>query len=416
MSKSTVMQVNDLKCEMNVTTPLKSIFNDKGEEITHGLPPHGRTYVYPVDEYPACPTNWMHGSDKASSYFCAVESGKGMWLDFNGNANDEYEIAVVISVQGINPITGQKTTEMRLEQYASKCPLHDVEFQQDRFCPKCKYKWPAQNYMATTGTRRGLFWLDGFRSAEGVIRQYIISEEEARGVASNKIGKDRVFAIGIAFYRSKDKKPKPVYSGFTRGVTKSCSTYGGTQVMGYCPPSSPAQYDEPTLDACLDSFEMGDSGPAGAAGGAWACAEPPASEEKVIVKGTPSGQSLGGGTLKARLQAKFGAKKGSVKYSADEVKCISTSSSSNEASQSSSKRVAKTVDPVTPKTFEIAAGARIDQEIAPDPKSLDYWEEAPAGMIYINYTDQETVTKILEAGKREELEEGMLTDVPVGNK
>jgi hypothetical protein len=45
----------------------------------------------------------------------------------------------------------------------------------------------------------------------------------------------------------------------------------------------------------------------------------------------------------------------------------------------------------------------------------DYWEEQPAGMIYINYTDAETVQKILAAGMREEKDEGFLDDVPVGN-
>ena len=98
---------------------------------------------------------------------------------------------------------------MRLEQYRNKCPIHAYEFQQDRFCPECKFKWPPQNYLATTGTPVGMFWLDGFRTAEGQVKQYILTAEEIKGVAAQIIGDQRVFAIGVAFYKSKLPKPLP---------------------------------------------------------------------------------------------------------------------------------------------------------------------------------------------------------------
>ncbi len=85
------MQVNDLTCELNM--PLAR----KGKK-QRGLPPYNKRSAFAVDEYPASPTNWMHGSDKASSYFVPVESGYGMWLDFNGCWSHANRVAIVISI------------------------------------------------------------------------------------------------------------------------------------------------------------------------------------------------------------------------------------------------------------------------------------------------------------------------------
>ena len=53
--------------------------------------------------------------------------------------------------------------------------------------------------------------------------QHILTAEKIRGVASNIIGKDRVYAIGLSFFTSKDKKPEPVQRPRSRGMIK----YGG---------------------------------------------------------------------------------------------------------------------------------------------------------------------------------------------
>jgi hypothetical protein len=184
----------------------------KGEKL-HSLPPHAIRPFYKVDEYPACPKNWMHGSSLASSYFVPVQADKGIWFDFTMNTNKSHHVAVVISVQGVNPITGPikkgQPAELRLEQYREKCPRHKCKFQQDRFCPKCKYKWPAQNYLATTTGE--YLWLDGFRNKGGEVSQYVLTEDDAKGVAAQMIGDNRVFAIGYAFYESVEPKPpRPV--------------------------------------------------------------------------------------------------------------------------------------------------------------------------------------------------------------
>ena len=94
------MEVNGLFAIINTPEALK------GEGV-HGLPPHAPVNAYVVDEYPNCPETWMHGSAKASSYFCPVDAGKGMWFDFTANQNHKHHIAVVVSVQGINPVDGR---------------------------------------------------------------------------------------------------------------------------------------------------------------------------------------------------------------------------------------------------------------------------------------------------------------------
>jgi len=214
----------DIK-EFGVTLHMPQKLEQKitnGKEIPQMLPPRREMEAHPVDSYPACPDSWMNGSDIASSYFVGVEEDKGMWLDFNDCACLDRDVAVVISVQGISPITGQKTDILRLEQYKKKCPIHDVNFKQDSYCPKCDFDWPDQNYLATTGTPNGNFWLDGFRRPDGTVRQYIFTAEEMKGIASQLIGKDKVYAIGIAFYYSKEKKPqKERLSNIRRGFYES---------------------------------------------------------------------------------------------------------------------------------------------------------------------------------------------------
>lgn len=418
-SDSQTMKVNGLTCQFNMPNALKSSKDSAGNEVALGLPPYARQNAYAVDEYPACPTDWEHGSDKASSYFVGVEPGKGMWLDFNGCCEDTHDVAIVVSVQGVNSITGQKTDRMGLEQYREKCPKHDIPFQQDRFCPECKYKWPAQNYLATTGTPNGRLWLDGFRAADGIVRQYLFTEDEAKGVAAKKIGKDRVFAIGIAYYRSKDKKPQPEYTSRGRGVMLGGGACAYSEhVLGYCPPPSDGLKftsnklgdfyggsDEQTLDACFDDIEVGDSGPA------------TYSAESIKVKTASWGE---GTSVPASASASGGTScSSSAPMLNDTLKSIAPPPSAKCYMRSASPaRFAKaSVQQVTPvKKYEVAAGARIDQDVYLDPKELSYWEEQPAGFIYINYCDLETLQRIIAAGKRQESEEGFLSDVPVGNE
>ena len=79
------------------------------------------------------------------------------------------------------------------------------------------------------------------------------------------------------------------------------------------------------------------------------------------------------------------------------------------------EQMTDSVKPITPvKKLEIGAGALIQQRVYDDPKILTYWEEKPAGMIYINYCDEKTKKKILETGRRADKKDGFMKDIKVG--
>jgi len=305
---NTQMEINGLYAGFNMPVALS--------ESAHaqGLPPYAPQPVHKVDEYNS-PDGWMHGSGKASSYFLAVKPGHGMWLDFTANANHKHHVAVLVSIQGINPITGQKQIGFGLQQHRDNCPKHNVAFGQDRYCPECKYKWPPQNYLATTGGQS--LWIDGFRNDQGEVRQYVFTEETAKGVAAQIIGAERVFAIGVAFYLSVAEKPRPKY------VER-----GGLLGMG--------------------------------AGG-----------------GYESLESFGGGP------ASFGTTKGAA--ASGVLRSRGMTESAPRAKQ-----------------IEVAAGAKIRQEIGLDPENVEtFWQKEAAGFLYINYADEETVRHVLSQGKRD---------------
>lgn len=220
-----MMRVGNFSCTLHTPPALEKRFDQSGQEIDQGLPPSAQRLAYLVDDLPTCPENWMRSSRDSTSYLVPVQNGRGLWLDFNGNAQHSHDVAVLISVQKLNPVIGRMVDGMVLEQYGSEdrrtsvgphrfiaeCPKHGVLFGHDRLCERCGYKWPGQNYLATTGTRPGELWLDGFRAEDGAIRQFVFTEETMRGVAAQIIGEERVFALGVSFFLSRNKKPAPVY-------------------------------------------------------------------------------------------------------------------------------------------------------------------------------------------------------------
>jgi len=298
------MEVNGLTCGFNMPHMVKSL---NGEAAS--LPPYAIQPVFLVDEYPACPESWMRSNENSASYFVVIRENHGMWLDFTKNAHNDHDVAVIVSVQGINPITGIKTDQFppHLEQYRKNCPKHNISFQAQRFCLQCGYKWPGQNYLATTGDTP--LWIDGWRTEDGTVRQYYFTSDESKGVAAQMIGPNRVFCIGIAFYLSKDQKPKP----------------------------------EPVF------FRSG----------------------------------------------------GAMKGFGDTTRGITRSVSDSHLF----------------KSFEIGAGDKIKQRIAPDPQEITYWQDSPAGFIYINYVTQEFAETIFAGGKRDMSKggEGAFAGIASGN-
>ncbi|KKM15057.1 hypothetical protein LCGC14_1699880 [marine sediment metagenome] len=412
------MKVKDLQCDFHMPDQLEPKFVGE-KEIGQHLPPYALVDAYPVDEYPACPSTWMNGSDISSSYFIPVEKDKGMWLNFNNCCHHPHNVAVVISIQGVNPITGQQTDILRLEKYEEKCPIHDEPFKQDMFCPTCKFKWPAQNYIATTGTPGSAFWLDGFRVPGGRVRQYIFTPEKIKGIANQLIGEDKVFAIGIAFYLSKEKKPEPQSRPVLRSAGGACGQGVGSAGNNHF------AYFSSTMSKVKGSLGCGGT------------ITPDSAIEQ------PSIAVPGGGS------AEVGFVNKTTSESA-EINCISSippvvdSSYDRIAFQLVPDNLIKADDgtyheigeqtcgdlnidtsvqePIVEEAeevedtvnLEIGAGALIDQKVYPDPKPIEFWEDKPAGMIYINYCDKKMCDKILKAGKRKDKEEGYLEDLSVG--
>lgn len=362
------MQINGLQCQVHLPAA------PQGDGV-YGLPPHHLQQVAVVDEYPACPTNWMHGSDLASSYFFPVGWGKHLWLDFNMNGSHAHHVAIVLSVQGINPITGQQSKVLRLEQYRKNCPIHtDEEFKQGRFCEKCGYKWPAQNYMTTVSTPHGLLWVDGWRVEDGKIRGFLITAETMKGIATQTIGDDRVWAIGIAFYLSKEPKPFPTdkelktSAAYITGAS-SHQVYGTSKLTG--------------ADQLYQAF--------------------PISSNKMEFTGKKTHTT--NGISEVQCSTATGAKKAPPEV-------LGTAARRKPVLRSSRQPEIKA------EKLEIAAGVKLHQELAYfDHNDLSFYEEQPAGVIYANYCSVGDFEKIIAAGQRDLTKggEGPLAGLKVGN-
>lgn len=192
-----------------------TLLQDNGRK--HGLPPGEPLPVIPLACLPKAPSSWVNS---AGSYVCPVNTNCGLWFDWTGN--ESLNTAVLASVKGMNPVTGQKIDDLTLEQYADKCPLHDCELTHGRFCQECGYELPPQNYICAPNT----LWWDGFRQPDGLVRQFFFTEDEKKDIASLVIGKENtVPAFGFAFWKPKNPRtpPKREYRSKVMGYTKSAN-------------------------------------------------------------------------------------------------------------------------------------------------------------------------------------------------
>jgi len=342
------MNINEFKTTINLPNA------PTGDELNN-LPPYCEIKAYDVDEY-ECPKNWMNGSYNSKSYFIELKENKHLWIDLNDNLSNTHDIAVVLSVQGINPITGEKTTNLKLEKY-DKCPKHDINFQgSDRYCTECEYNWPAQNYMSTTCYPYGQFWVDGWRNGKDEIRGFLITSDVMKGIASQLIGDDRVYAIGLAFYKSKIAKPIQTKQndmqndiGWSKKFHKLIPKYG--------------QYGQSISSWSSISTSSGTTS-----------------------SGTTSSSTTSSSSI---LRGR---------------NIISTSNLSLNS---------ETCDNAITKTFEIAAGARIKQNLSyADKLPLSYYNDEPDGFIYINYCDSTVFNNILSKKKQTKT---FLSHLKVGN-
>ncbi len=271
------MRVGGLGIEIHL--PLKRKGGGKSLAPLHQWP------VYDAADYAdACPTDWVDlGAPNRGVFFIGVprpgEEERELWFDFRSMNHDTHHLAVLMSVQGLNAVSGlpvasgmvcggyEAPGESRLEQYLENCPVHGVPFQAKRMCPECGFRWPAQNYITNSAGPNSvaLFWRDGWRTAEGTISQFVIRPtEEGVGVAQQILGSERSLAIDIAVFRSREPKPAPppprpgrIARGKTGGVKRKGYLSGrriGTSTMRRCAASpSPRRIGAPSqMEIAMD--------------------------------------------------------------------------------------------------------------------------------------------------------------------
>ena len=397
------MSSNDMYCGFNMPDALVS----KGEEseFAHGLPPYEKRKFYLADEYPAVPKNWIPSEGRKTSYFVPVKEDTGMWLDFNKNCHHKYEVAIVISVQGVNPITGMPCTSPRLEQYIDKCPKHDTTFGPHRYCKECGYKWPKQNYLCTTGTPKGNLWLDGFRTADGVVRQYILTMDKIKGVAANILKEDRVFAVGISFFLSVNPKPvvqhQPLMRGVNLGLNGTLYKMGGISKVSKTKTFSAKSISKgiTTNDSWNDNTTYTND----------------VSKCCNITASSLSSSSAAGAEEDANMF--YDATGGLDRLC--EINDMAIDSAKYEVAKAcENPKLSKSdIRSVSVKKVEVGAGANINQQVHADPEPLEFWRKEPESIICINYVLEEDAEKIISKGKisLEGHKESFLKKIPKGN-
>ncbi|MBD3261065.1 MAG: hypothetical protein GF334_05185 [Candidatus Altiarchaeales archaeon] len=322
-------------------------------DYVHGLPPGDPLPVYQSEAFKKYPDNWMKGP---GVFIVPVRPNKGLWFDWRGNLSNN--TAILPTIKGCNPITGIQTSGFHLERYEEKCPKHGVAFEGDRYCPKCEYKWPPQNYVC-----RDPMWWDGwFNAKDGTVRQFFFTEEEMRDIASKLIGKENtVPAFGFAFYRPKEMRSAP------RMRYKTYSPYDDSEYLD-------------GTGSYVNSKEM---------------------------YVTYSNSSSTSGLLMASDSCSSFS---DVEIRPDSVSCqiggILRSKESRDL----------TISKKAVKEVSVGAGAKIDQNLDPDPYDLDSWKDTPDASMTIYFVFQEKLEELKAGGMKslEGKEEGMLEGLPVG--
>ena len=345
----------------------------------HGLPPGTPVPTYPVQALPGCPEEWIRES---GSYVCPVDTDWGLW--FNWTQNDALRTAVLASVKGMDPVTGRKLENLRLERYVERCPVHDCDFVGDKLCEKCGYKWPAQNYVAAPNT----LWWDGFRQSDGSVRQFFFSADDAKDIASLVIGKENtVPAFGFAFYNVTDKWIQENPNVTSRGNYSISST---------------SSSKSPGIVLCSAGTPKGfyAKGPKGSSAGGQSVAIP------------DSVQLISGGL--DEFTEFDDACEVEVKTSLNFVAPAEQKTSGILRGMSRAQP-----KPKKSKSVSVGAGAEILQDVVPDSKPFDAWKTEPAGLIRLYFVFEEQFKEIVLKGGVKDLEgkkAGYLEGLPVGDK
>lgn len=334
---------------------------------THGLPPGTPLPVYCSNIFKEYPTNWMVGP---GVFVVPVQPNKGLWFDWSMNNSDN--TAVLPTVKGCNPITGQQTSGYHLERYDNKCPKHGKEFGPDRFCEECGYKWPFGNYVAAPN----VLWLDTwFNNGHG--RQFFFTEDEVRDIATKMIGKDNtVPAFGFAFYRPKVERP--------RSQVQYNVLYENTLFKTLVPPYKSFYYSNTTGGCTLGEYNYS------ATYNSNSCGETLTSDGRISESDSDGGEPD------------------------SDIMCAAAPAAPVQISKMF--RSAVRMDYQPKKEVAIGAGAKISQDLIEDPYPLDTWKDTPDSVMTIYFVFKEEVDRMLSKGVVDTTEkpEGMLEGLPVG--
>jgi len=351
---------------------------------TFGLPPGTALPVFESLIFNEYPSNWMRGP---GVFVVPVRPNKGLW--FNWRMNDENNQAVIPVVKGCNPITGLMCSGFHLERYENKCPKHGCDFQLDRFCPECGYKWPAQNYVCQSPA-----WWDGWRdSGDGSVRQFFFTEDEVRDIATHMIGKENtVPAFGFAFYRPKVERPNHQVRSLYLCSNSEKFDFGTGNVVKSC-------YGTNDVNITGTSVYFTGGGCKGMSVGH--------TTNGLIGAGPEVSNTCYGQSDQMPIACAAGGYEAFGEHPVPKTKA-------KKAPQSI--RMAK-VEHYEPKQeVAIGAGAKINQELVPDPYPLDTWKDAPDSVMTIYFVFKEEVDRMLSKGVVEitEKTDGMLEGLPVG--
>lgn len=350
----------------------------KSGENIDGLPLGVPIPVLAIDYLKSRPEHWIGGE---GSYVCPVDSDWGLW--FNFTMNNYNEMAILTSVKGMNPLTGQRLSSYNLEDFQEECPIHKVRFSVDKLCPECGFKWPSQNYLSYPNP----FYIDGFRTPDGNVRQFYFTEDASKSIPEQVIGKDdTVPAFGFCFYHLKEMSKQKA---------------GGLHAKGEYPTNRSYKYEN-----------FSDT------------------EERVL-RG-------GGGNKKDFLTKKYRGSLGSLSCASASATPLSVGASSDffSASDTSERSFSAHRDGgeisayycpserssmfVSDRSIEVGLGAgeKIKQDFVKANKAIEEYKDKPSGVIRLYFVFQEEFEKYVSRGLKDlkGSSEGYLTGLPVGAK
>lgn len=381
----------------------------KREESDGGLPSGIPIPVLPVDYLKDRPKEWVGGE---GSYVVPVDSDWGLW--FNWTMNNPMNTSVLVSVKGMNPLTGQRMNGYSLEETKDECPVHKTPFKKGKLCTECGFKWPSQNYISAPNP----LFLDGFRQADGTVRQFFFTEEMSRSIPELVIGKeDTVPAFGFCFYRR--KKYEIEYEGGKRSKNEfpdMTYTNGGLSYIYERTLSSPT------------ILRIGSQGLTGARGsyGVLGCRSKLSKsslsmEDSSGVVGStcnsftysascsagPAEASLGKTVRAFYADADFAFSDSDVEHTINLVDSLHEMGTMEERSEVKLFRSAE---------VGIGAGAKINQDFMKSMVSLEDWKDKPEGTLRLYFVFQEQFEAMAEAGFNDlsGTKEGYLASLPVG--